>query len=307
LLTAAPAAAQDTWPSRPLRIIAPAPPGTAPDIFGRLFAEQLTKILGQPVTVDNRPGASAILGTELAAKAPADGHTLLYGFNSIVTMNPHLFSKLPYDAQRDLAPVTQILAGGFVVIANNDFPARDLRAALEQARARPSQVSYGSYGPGSASDLGFKLIEESAKVDFLHVPYKQGVTNDVIGGVLNLTMEPTGFILPFIQAGKVRPLAVTTPRRIALLPEVPTVAESFPGFEVGGWHAFFVPGGTPPAIVARLNAAIRQVLATPEMQKRVSDIGFTPTGTTPEELATIIRRESDTWGRIIRAKNIKLD
>jgi tripartite-type tricarboxylate transporter receptor subunit TctC len=304
---AGPAPAQERWPARTLRIVTPAPAGVAPDIFARLFAEHLAKALGQPVVVENRPGASAILGTDVVAKAPADGYTLLYGFNSIVTMNPHLFSRLPFDPERDLQPVSQILQGDYLLVAHNEFPGKSVKEMLDQGREQPGRIPYASYGPGSASDLGFKLIEEASRTEFLHVPYRQGVTQDLIAGQVKLVIEPTGFILPFVREGKVRAIASTGTQRLRVLPDVPTLAETLPGVAIHGWHGFFVRAGTPPDVVARLHQEIVRILRLPEIDKRIRDIGFEPTGTSPEETRSLIRRESEQWGRIIRAKNIKLD
>ena len=197
LAVATPAAhAQAAWPTRTIRIITPAPAGTSPDIFARLYADQLGKSLGQNVVVENRPGASGNLGVDAVAKAPADGYTILYGYNQLFTMNPHLFSKLPFDALKDLVPVTQTLKTAYVILANNDFPARNFAELIELAKKDPGKINYGSYGPGTASHLIFELVEDLAKIRMQQVPYKQSPVPDVMGGQVAMVIEPFGSGIP---------------------------------------------------------------------------------------------------------------
>lgn len=307
LLPAGPAQAQNGWPTRTVRIVVPAPPGTAPDIFARFYAEQLSKSLGQPFVVDNRAGASGNLGTEAVAKAPPDGYTVLYAYNQIFTMNPHLFGKLSYDAGKDLVPVAQTLTTAYVLLGNNDLPASNLAGVLDYARKNPGKVAYASYGPGTASHLVMELVQERSGTQMLHVPYKQGQVSDVISGQVAMVVEPFASGLPMSKSGKTKALAVTSAKRLPSLPDVPAMNEAVKGLDMVGWNAVWVPAGTPPDVIARLNAEIVRITHTPEMQKRIAEAASEPTGTTPQELAAIIQRESAQWGEIIRARNIRLD
>jgi len=307
LLLASAAQAQSAWPTKPVRIIVPAPAGTAPDIFARVYAEHLGKSLGQPFVVDNRAGASGNIGAEAVAKAAPDGYTLLYAYNQIFTMNPHLFGKLGYDPVKDLAPVAQTLATAYVVLGNNDLPATNFAGVLEYAKKNPGKLAYASYGPGTASHLVMELVQERTGTQFLHVPYKQGQVTDVIAGQVAMVVEPFASGLPMARAGKTKALAVTSPKRLPTLPEVQTLNESVKGLDLVGWNAFWVTAGTPPEVITRLNAEIVRITRLPEVQKRITEASSEPTGTTAQELAAIIQRESAQWGEVIRAKNIRLD
>jgi tripartite-type tricarboxylate transporter receptor subunit TctC len=299
--------AQTAYPTRPVRIIVPAPAGTGPDIMARLYAEQLGKSLGQPFTVENRAGASGNIGAEFVAKAPADGYTVFYAYNQIPTMNPHLFKKLGYDPLRDLAPVTQTLTTAYVLMGNNDLPAKDLTGVIDYARKNPGKLAYASYGPGTASHLVFELIQDSAKIEMLHVPYKQGMVTDVMGGQVAMLFEPFPSGLPFVKSGKVKALAVTSDKRLAALPDVQAMNEAVPGVNLQGWQGVWVTGGTPPDIIAKLQSELVRITKTPEMQKRITDLSSQPTGSSSQEMAGIIQREHAQWGKVIKAKNITLD
>lgn len=301
------AMAQPNYPTRPIRIITPVPPGVAPDVMARLYAEQLSRSLGQPVTVENKAGASGNIGAEFVAKAPADGYTIFYAYNQIPTMNPHLFTRLGYDPVRDLAPVTQTLSTAYVVLGNNDFPAKDLAGVIEHARRHPGEVAYASYGPGTAGHLIVEIIQDSTNVKMLHVPYKQGALTDVMGGQVAMLVEPFPSGVPFAKSGKVRALAVTSEKRVNELPNVPAMNETLPGVNLVGWQGVWVPAGTPPEIIAKLNAEFVRITRTPAMQKRIADLASTPMGNTPQEMSAAIKRESQQWGSIIKAKNITLD
>ena len=230
------AQAQAAYPSRVVRIIVPAPAGTGPDVMARLYAEHLGRSLGQSFVVEDRPGASGNLGADAVAHAPADGYTLLYAYNQIPTMNPHLFSKLSYDPVKDLVPISQTLSTAYVLLGNNDLPAKDLAGIIDYARKNPGKLAYASYGPGTASHLVMELIQDSEKVQFLHVPYKQGQVTDVIGGQVAMVIEPFPSAIPMVKSGKVRALAVTTDKRIKELPDAPTMSEAIKGLTLYGWQ-----------------------------------------------------------------------
>jgi tripartite-type tricarboxylate transporter receptor subunit TctC len=295
------------YPSRTIRIITPVPPGAAPDVMARLYADQLGRSLHQAVTVENRAGASGNIGAEFVAKAPADGYTILYGYNQIPTMNPHLFAKLGYDMQRDLAPVTQTLSTAYVLLGNKDLPAKSLAEVIAYARKNPGKLAYASYGPGTASHLIFEIIQDSAKIKLLHVPYRQGALTDVLGGQVAMLFEPFPSGVPYAKSDKVRTLAVTTDKRVPELPNVPTMNEAVPGLNLVGWQGVWVPSATPPDIVAKLNAEFVRITNTPEMRTRIAELASSPMGNTPAEMRAAIEKESAQWGSIIKARNIVLD
>ena len=301
------AAAQDKWPSKPIRIVMPGPPGIAPDVFARWYGNGLQKALGVVVTIDNKPGASGIIGTDAVAKASPDGSTVLYGYNQLVTMNPHLFSKLPYEAQKDLVPVSLVATGSYVLVANNALPASNMKELIALAKRDPGAVNYGSYGPGTAAHLGMELVQDAAGIQLTHVPYKQGVMTDVMGGQIGVALEAAASATPLIKSGKVKAIAVTAGKRIEALPDVPTVAETLPGYELLGWNGIWVPADTPAPVVARLQDEAVRISKMPETGKRMRELGFEPAGTTGAEMAAVIKRESEHWAKIIRAKNIRLD
>lgn len=299
--------AQADYPKRPVKIVVPAPPGTGPDIMARLYAEQLGKKLGQQFIIENKAGASGNLGAESVAKAAADGYTLLYAFNQIPTMNPHLFSKLGYDMQKDLTPISMTLSTGYVLLANNNFQANNINDAVSLARQNVGKVAYASYGPGTASHLAFELIQDETHTQFLQIPYRQGAIPDVMGGQVSMVLEPFTSAVPFAISGKLKALAVTTLKRQSVLPNVPTVAESLPGFEMIGWQGVWAPTGTPSDVLVRLQTEISSVTQLPEMQKRIRELASEPVGSTSQEMARTIGVEYARWGKIIKAKNIRLD
>lgn len=302
-----PARAQAGYPSRPLRIVVPSAVGVAPDIMARLFAQKLSESLGQPVIVDAKPGASGIIGTDLALKGPADGYTLLYGYNQLVSLNPHLFSKLPYDAQRDMQPVTLLATGGYVLLADPAFPANNVSELIALARTKPRSINYASYGPGTFPHLVMELLASAGNIELTHIPYKNSPVPDLMAGQVQLAFEPNGSALPFVKSGKVKALGVSYGKRLPQLPEVPTLAETLPGVEAVGWHGVWVPAGTPPPIVERLHRELVKILKSPEMSKRFTDLSFDIVGNSPAEMAAWIRKESEQWGRVIKAKKIQLD
>ena len=295
------------WPSKPIRIVNGGPPGTPPDIFGRMYADKLSKALGVPVVVDNKPGASGNLATDAAAKSPADGYTVLYNVSNALTMNRHMYARLPFDSDKDLVPVAQTLQQGLVLIANNDLPANNLGELLALARSRPGELNYGSYGAGGYPHLAMELLQEAAKVKMVHIPYKQGVMNDVIGGQLQLLVEPIATAYAFIQSGKVKAIAYTGAKRHASLPNLPTIAETYPGVVAVGWHGIWAPAGTPKETIDRLNQEINLATRSADLNKRITDLNCEPLTTSPAEMAAAVRRDSDVWGRVIREKGIRLD
>lgn len=304
----APAAAQaQPYPAKPVRIVIPYPAGGPVDAIGRRLAEALQRQTGQPFVIDNRSGASGSIGADAVAKAAPDGYTILFSTSNPFTMTPFLLSKLPYNPQTDLVPVTQALKGGSFIVANPSVPAKNLVELVALAKKDPGRVSFASYGSGSTAHLGFELLQDAAGIELLHVPYKQSAMPDVIAGQVMLGFEPPISALPNIRAGRVKPIAYTGSQRSAALPDVPTLAERYPGLEVFTWLGFWLPAKTPPEIVDRFNREIRAATQSPEMQRLIAEAGLEPMGTTPEETRAIVRREAEAMGKLIKAKNIRID
>lgn len=295
------------YPSKPIRIIVPSSPGGSPDILARLISGPLAEELGQALIVEAIPGAAGIIGTDKVAKASADGYTLLYGFNQVATMNPPLYKKLPYQPERDLLPLGLTLNLAYMWIANSDFEPNTIAELTRLNRAKPGSVNYASTGPGSAAHLGGVLLEKMTGTQMNHIPYRSNTNPDLLAGVVQLKLDPVAASIGLAKAGKVKVLAVSSPKRLAVLPDVPTVAETVPGYEMTGWQGFWAPAGTPPAIVQRLNAAIVKVIHTPDMQKRIQELGYEPLGSSPKEMADRIRSELASWSAIIKQANIAID
>ena len=300
------AVAADKYPVRPVRLVVPFAPGGPSDILGRLVAQKLTDTLGQPVVVDNRGSAGGIVGFEIAAKAVPDGYTLLLGGGSGLTQNPSLYLKLPYDAIRDLQPISQLTSGANLLCVHPSVQAKSVQELVSLAKAKPGQINFASAGTGNR--LASELFRIQAGIDIVNVPYKgtgQAIT-DLVGGQVQMMMINTIAALPQVKAGKLRALAVTTLKRSSVFPELPTMAESgLPGFDVNSWHGFFAPAKTPAAIITRLNADIVKILGTPEVKDRLGSVGLDPVGSTPQQLAAYVRSETDKWSKIIKQVGIK--
>jgi tripartite-type tricarboxylate transporter receptor subunit TctC len=309
VLLCAPASAQQ-WPAKPVRIIVPFPPGQGADIVGRLVAERLTAALGQQVIVENRPGAGSMLGTEFAAKAPGDGYTLLIGGTSALVINPHLYSKLGYDTMRDFAPITNLASLPMVICVNPSFPARGIQDLIKVAKRRPGEVTYGSSGNGSTDHLTQALFASVARIELTHVPYKGSVASmtDLIGGQIVMATATTPGAVPYVRAGQVRALGVTSMRRSPFLPEVPTLDEQgMKGFDVIAWAGFVAPAKTPAPVLDRLNGEIVRMLKTPEVQKRFQDLSMVPIGDTREQFGAFLKAELATWGKAVKLSGAKVE
>ena len=299
-------AAIDKYPIRPVRLVVPFAAGGPSDILGRLVAQKLTETLGQSVVVDNRGSAGGIVGFEIAAKAIPDGYTLLLGGGSGLTQNPSLYLKLPYDAVRDLQPISQLTAGANVLCVHPSVPVKSVQELISLAKAKPGQINFASAGTGNR--LSSELFKIQAGIDIVNVPYKgtgQAIT-DLVGGQVQMMMINTIAALPQVKAGKLRPLAVTTLKRSSVLPELPTMAESgLPGFEVNSWHGFFAPAKTPAPIIARLNGDIVKIMGSPDVKDRLGSVGLDAVASTPQQLAAYVRSETDKWSKIIKQVGIK--
>ena len=301
-LAAFAAVAAESYPSRPIRFIVPFPPGGGNDIVGRIVAVKLSEGLGQQVVVDNRGGAGGTIGTDITAKAPPDGHTMLVN-NISLAVNHTLFRKLPYDTLKDLAPVSLIGRQPNIVVVHPGVPAKSVRELLDLAR-KPGQVNYGSGGVGTASHLATEMLKLMTKTDMTHVPYKGlgPALTDLVGGRLTVIISTMASALPQVKSGKLRPLAVTTAKRSSFFPEVPTMEEAgVKGYEFSTWYGLLVPAATPKAIVDRLSAETRKALASALVKDQFVAQGLEPVSSTPAEFGAYLRSEVAKWGTVIKA------
>lgn len=309
LLTIAPAYPQ-AYPSKPIRLIALGPAGSVSDLRARWVAEKLNAALGQPIVVDNRAGAGGNIGAEVAAKSPRDGYTLVVVHQGTLTLNPHLYARLGYDPIADFAPITRLVVSPLLLAVNPAVPAKSVAELVELARKTPGQLNYGSAGSGTPPHMAGELFRRMANIDVTHVPYKGGTPAlmDLMGGRIAYTFDALVLQAPYAKSGKIRALGVTSTKRVAVLPEIPTVAESgVPGYEYWGWMEIAAPAGTPRSIVTRLNSELVKILRTAEARDWFAEQGGEPVGDTPEEFAAYIKAEHARWGSIIREARIKAD
>ena len=296
------------YPARPIRWVAPFPPGGTTDIVARIVAERLTEALGQQVSLDNRPGAGGNIAAEIVVKAPADGYTVLTGFPGLA-INPSLYAKMNYDPLKDLAPVILISSAPLLMVAHPALPARTVKELIALAKRRPGELSFPSAGNGSSSHLGGELFKSVAGIDIQHVPYKgsmQGMV-DLISGRMQLMINPLPEMIPFVESGKLRGIAVAGLKRSAVMPDLPTIAETLPGFEVTTWNGLMAPAATPKEIVARLNAEVVKLLKAPATMKRMTELGLDTIASTPEQFADHLRRETDKWAKVVKASGARIE
>jgi tripartite-type tricarboxylate transporter receptor subunit TctC len=298
------------YPAKPVHLIVPFAAGGGNDNVARLLGKRLADGLGQPVVVDNRPGAGGVVGAELAAKSPADGYTLFLGGVGSHAINPNLIDKLPYDPIRDFAPVALLAQAPLVLVVHPSVPARSLAELVAYARKNPGKLNFASNGNGSSSQLAAVMFASMAGIEMVHVPYKglSPALADLLSGQVQLMFSSVVAILPHIKAGKLRGLAVTGAKRLALLPEAPTIAESgFPGYEASSWYGILAPAGTPREIVTKLNAELARALEQPEVRASLLAEGAEPIGGSPEAFAAHIRAEKERLGKAIRDAKIRLE
>lgn len=305
-LIAAAAQAQP-FPSKPVRIIVPFPAGSSPDVVVRLIGPKMMEQLGQPVVIENRTGAAGVVGAAAVAKAEADGHTLMYTINSVITANPHLYSKLQYDPVKSFAPVSQAVSFGYVLLASNTSPVKDFKGLLEIAKAEPNRLNFSTAGNGSGNHVLMEMLMQMAgNAHMVHVPTRDPVVS-ITTGETDVSFAAYTNGVPMARSGRARALAVSLDRRLAVLPDVPAVAEFVPGYSADGWHGLFAPAGTPAAIVGRLSDETGRALRSPDVARRLTDVGLEPVGSGPEAFAEKVRADLEKWGRVIRAAKIKLD
>ena len=306
---ALPAQAQDKWPSKPITYVVPFPAGGTTDILARLIGQKLGPALGTTIIIDNRPGAGGNIGSDLVARAAPDGYTIMGGTISSHSINASLY-KLPYDPLKSFAPITLIGTNANVLVVNPASPAKSVKDLIDAAKANPGSLSFASAGNGTSQHLSAELFKTMAQIDMVHIPYKGSAPaiQDVIGGQVPLMFDTTVVAAPFIQSGKVRPLAVTSAKRVPSLPDVPTMAEAgVPGYEVVSWQAMFAPAGTPPAIVHRLHTEVAAILKQPDVQERLAKLGVEPSGMLPQQMAEFQAAEIAKWAKVVKAANVKVD
>jgi tripartite-type tricarboxylate transporter receptor subunit TctC len=295
------------YPNKPLRLVVTFPPGGAPDILARLFADKAQ--LGQPVVVDNKPGAGGNIGAEMVAKAPPDGHTLVMGTVGTHSINGALYSKMPYDMVRDFAPVAHVASAPNLLVVNNDLPVKTVPELIAYMKANPNKLSFGSPGVGTSVHVSGELFKSLTGTQMVHVPYKgrQFAIPDLVGGSIQVMFDNMPSALPMAKEGKIRALAQTTARRSQAAPDVPTVAETVPGFEATTWFAVFAPAGTPREVVERINAEMQRVFKLPDVADKLKGLGLEPWISTPEELARYQAAEIVKWAKVVKDSGAKAD
>ncbi len=297
------------FPSKPAKIIVPSTPGDGSDILARSIAQKLTERWGQPVVVENRPGAGGVIGTEVAAKSPADGYTVIMGNAGSHAINQALYPKLSYDVVRDFAPITLVASAPNVFVVNPSVPAKTVAEFIALAKKEPGKYSFASGGNGSSAHLNGEMLKAFAGIEMTHVPYKGSspAITDVIAGQVQLMIGNLPPILPFIKSGKVRALGVTTTTRFAATPDVPPISETVSGYESLAWFGLFAPAATPKEILAKWHHDVVAVLALPEIRERVAQLGFEVLGNTPEAYAALVRSDIAKWQKVVKASGAQAD
>ncbi len=297
------------YPDRPIRLVLPFPPGGGTDAIARIITPRLTESMGVSFVVDNRSGAAGNIANEIVARSAPDGHTLAMGFSTTLTVNPHLY-KLPFDVMKDFSPITQLATAQYFLVLHPSVPANSFKEFIALAKAKPGSMNFASSGVGSPLHLAGELLGQRAGAKLVHVAYKGGgpAGAAVLAGEVQVLFGSVAATLQHIKSGRLKALAVSGPKRSPLMPDLPTVEESgYPGFQVTAWDSVLAPANTPPAIVERLNTEIRRVLNNPDVRKTFMNVGYDVTGTTPAELAQIIRTESDVWKAVIKSADVKVE
>ncbi|CAM3845200.1 Bug family tripartite tricarboxylate transporter substrate binding protein [Bordetella tumulicola] len=296
------------YPNRPIRMVAPFAPGGGSDVVARLVAEKMGPILGQSVVVENRPGASGIIGGDLVAKADPDGYTILMN-NSALTSNPALYKKLPFDTERDLVPVIDLASAPTLLAAHPSAPFDTMAQLADYARKHPNTVSVGTPGAGQMSHLAAEMVSQASDTELMMIHYKGTANslNDLVGGTIMMSFGTVPGFIKFIKSGKLKPIAVASAQRLPVLPSVPTVAETYPGFEMNVWFGAFVPAGTPAPIIDKLHQTIAQVLKDPAIRARFADEGLEPGGMSREKFDALFHSELAHWKKFVTERNIHLD
>ena len=309
-LLGAPAAAWSAYPDKPVRLVVPYPPGGAADLMARSLGQKLAEQLGQAVVLDNRGGAGGTIAVEAVAKAAPDGYTLLFGTMGTQAINPNLYPKLSYDPVKDFAPVSLTHATPRVLVVQSQLPVKSVAELVALARAKPGELTFGSAGNGSSGHLAGEYFKSLTRIDMTHVPYKgtSGAMVDLLAGRISMSIDAPAAYLEYIRSGQVRALGVTSLKRMAILPQVPALAEAgVPGFDIANWLGVLAPARTPPAVINRLNGAIVKAMADAEMKKQLADAGIEALSSTPEQFSATIKSEIAKWSRVVKASGARVD
>jgi tripartite-type tricarboxylate transporter receptor subunit TctC len=308
VIAAGPTAAlgADAWPSKPITVINPWAPAGPADIVARPIMQKLSERLGQPIVVENRAGANGVIGAGIVAKAKPDGYTLLFSHVGPIAISPAMQSDMPYDSVKDFEPVTQVVSAPLVLVVRPELPIKSLQELIAYAKSHPGKLTYGSVGTGSTTHLAGEMLHNMAGIDILHVPYKGAapVITDMLGGQIDMAFINISGVMPYLPQGKLRPIAVSTLKRSSLLPDIPAIAETFPGYEVNSWYGVMAPAGTPKAIVDRLQREIAAVLKTPEVMQVLKNGGLDAEGTTPQQYTAQIKSDLGRWAAVVKSAGV---
>ncbi|MGO4394984.1 tripartite tricarboxylate transporter substrate binding protein [Variovorax sp. M-6] len=303
------AAAQGDFPNKAIRIVVPFPPGGATDAAARLVATKMSEKWGQPVVVDNRAGAGGNVGSDLVAKSAPDGYTLVMGVTGSHAINTSLYSRMPYDPVADFVAISQVAVVPNVLVVHPSVPAQSLAELVALAKREPGKLNYASLGNGTAAHLGMEMLKSAAGIDIAHVPYKGSApaVSDLLAGQVQVMVDGLPSALPHVKAGKLRAIALTSLHRAPALPDLPTIAETYPGFYADAWSGLFAPKGTPQAVVDKLSAEVQRILQMPEVREKLVALGAEPVGSTQAEFNAHVRREIDKWARVVKASGARVD
>ena len=309
LFAATTAATAQNYPSRPVRFVVPYAPGGSTDTLARSMAIKLSELLGQQVVVDNRPGANGDIGMTIVARAPADGYTIVLGYIANLGIGPSLYEKMPYDPVKDFASITQVAGASNILVTHPSLPAKNFKEFIAYTKANPKKVSFATAGVASVGHLTGELLNDMAGIDMLHVPYKGSgqAISDLVGGHIKVMISGMASTLPQVRSGKLVGIVTTGLKRTPATPDIPTIAETFPGFESSSWFGVLAPAGTPKPIITRLNADIHKSLQDPAIAKRLAAVGFEITYGTPEEFSAYIKSEIKKWAKVVKASGAKPD
>ena len=301
--------AQDAWPTKPVTIVVPQAAGGANDTVARAFGQRLSVALGQPVVIENRTGAGGNVGTALVARAPKDGHTLMLTAQSAQTINPWLYKNTGFDPVKDFEPVMSVATAPYLLVANPQFPVSNLKDLVAYAKTRPGRIDYASAGNGTLNHLLGVMLNQRAGLHLVHIPYRgaAAAATDVVGGTVPITFGSFPGVFPFVKAGQLKVIGVATEKRTKLAPEMPTLAETLPGFHANSWYGLFAPAGTPKAVIDRIAAEGNKVLADPALVERLAGQGAEPAPSTPAQLATLLRDDLKLWQGIVKASGATID
>jgi tripartite-type tricarboxylate transporter receptor subunit TctC len=297
---------QVAYPDKPIRVVVPFGAGSSPDVISRLWGERLSKVVGQPVIIDNKPGAATIIGTQAVLSAPSDGYTFLYTVSNTTSINPYIYKSLPYKAE-DLMPVIRVLSVPLVMVVSGNSPINTVQDLVRSAKDRPGKMNYPSYGVGTSTHVAMARFSSAAGITMTHVPYKDGGLTDVMSGTVDVSFEPSTTAMGQIKAGKLRALGVTSTRPVAALPGVPPLADAFPRFAGDSWHGIFAGKGTPAPVISRIASISQQIIDSEEFRKRLTELGLVPAGGSVPDFQAFLADDAKAWAKVVKDYDIKAE